>query len=66
MFLDATKFISRGEGVVLTTPLPPLPPASSMVRLPKHPARNPSKLRAADGMWRAVMEGTPSSSPSHR
>ena len=63
MFLDATKFISRGEGVVLTTPPPPSPPASSMVRLPKHPARNPAcsgqQMGCGEQWWRGLHQAPP-------
>lgn len=55
MYLESTRFISRGKGVALTTPLPSSPPASRMVRLPKQPARSP----AAGGLWRAAGEGAP-------
>lgn len=40
--LDAAKCIGSTRRGCLTTPPPPSPPASSAVRLPKLPARNPT------------------------
>lgn len=63
MFLNATK--QRGRGG-------PDNPSSTVTTSERHgkatqaSSQEPSNLRAADGMLRAVVEGTPSSSPSHR
>ena len=63
MFLNATK--QRGRGG-------PDNPSSTVTTSERHgkatqaSSQEPSNLRAADGMSRAVVEGTPPSSSSHR
>lgn len=52
----------RGR-VVLTTPLPPSPPASSMIGLPKHLARNPAssgqQMGCGEQRWRGLHQAPP-------
>ena len=66
MFLESTRFISRGKGVALTTPLPSSPPASSMVRLPKHPARNPATSGQLVGCGEQRERGLHQDSPKRK
>lgn len=63
MYLESTRFISRGKGVALTTPLSSSPPASSMVRLPKHPAQNPATLGQLVGCGEQRERGLHQDSP---